>query len=104
MEAVKHIFGFLLISMAIYFVDPILPKNIHGYPLPIFMILAAIYLIIFDKLANRIKGFRIFKIVFSIVLIAVAIYALIPSNKKLDWVAALINLKLLQPHYPVPKE
>jgi thiol:disulfide interchange protein DsbD len=81
MEAVKHIFGFLLIGMAIYFVDPILPKNIHGYPLPVFMILAAIYLMILDKLANRIKGFRIFKIVFSIVLIVVAVYALIPSNK-----------------------
>jgi thioredoxin:protein disulfide reductase len=81
MEAVKHIFGFLLIGMAIYFIDPILPKNIHGYPLPVFMILAAIYLIIFDKLANRNKGFRIFKIIFSIVLIVVAVYALIPSNK-----------------------
>lgn len=82
MEAIKHIFGFLLIGMAIYFINPILPKNIQGYPLPVFMILAALYLTLFDKLANRIKGFRIFKIVFSIVLIVVAVYALIPSNKK----------------------
>jgi thioredoxin:protein disulfide reductase len=82
MEAVKHIFGFLLIGMAIYFINPILPKNIQGYPLPIFMIFAALYLTLFDKLANRIKGFRIFKIAFSIVLIAVAVYVLIPSNKK----------------------
>ena len=82
MEAIKHIFGFLLIGMAIYFINPILPKNIQRYPLPVFMILAALYLTLFDKLANRIKGFRIFKIVFSIVLIVVAVYALIPSNKK----------------------
>jgi len=82
MEAVKHIFGFILIGMAIYFINPILPKNIQGYPLPIFMIIAALYLIVFDKLANRIKGFRIFKIVFSIVLIVMAVYALVPSNKK----------------------
>ena len=82
MEAVKHIFGFILIGMAIYFINPILPKNIQGYPLPIFMILAALYLVLFDKLANRIKGFRIFKIVFSVLLILIAVYALIPSNKK----------------------
>jgi thiol:disulfide interchange protein DsbD len=82
MEAVKHIFGFLLIGMAIYFINPILPKNIQGYPLPVFMILAAIYLTLFDNLANRIKGFRIFKIVFSVLLVVVAVYALIPSNKK----------------------
>jgi thiol:disulfide interchange protein DsbD len=82
MESVKHIFGFLLIGMAIYFINPILPKNLQGYPLPIFMILAALYLILFDKLANRIKGFRIFKIVFSIILVIVAVYALVPSNKK----------------------
>jgi thiol:disulfide interchange protein DsbD len=82
MEAVKHIFGFILIGMAIYFINPILPKNIQGYPLPIFMILAALYLVLFDKLANRIKGFRIFKIVFSVLLIVIAVYALIPSNKK----------------------
>jgi len=82
MESVKHIFGFLLIGMAIYFINPILPKNLQGYPLPIFMILAALYLILFDKLANRIKGFRIFKIVFSVILVIVAVYALVPSNKK----------------------
>ena len=82
MEAVKHIFGFLLIGMAIYFINPILPKNIQGYSLPVFMILAALYLTLFDKLANRIKGFRIFKIVFSVLLVVLAVYALIPSNKK----------------------
>ena len=82
MEAVKHIFGFLLIGMAIYFINPILPKNIQGYSLPVFMILVALYLTLFDKLANRIKGFRIFKIVFSVLLVVIAVYALIPSNKK----------------------
>lgn len=82
MEAVKHIFGFLLIGMAIYFVNPILPKNIQGYPLPIFMIIAALYLTLFDKLANMIKGFRIFKIAFSVLLVVVSIYSLAPSNKK----------------------
>jgi thiol:disulfide interchange protein DsbD len=86
MEAVKHIFGFILIGMAIYFINPILPKAIQGFPLPVFMILAALYLIFIDKYANRIKSFRIFKIIFSLLLIAVSVYALVPSNKKsIEW-------------------
>ena len=31
MEAVKHIFGFLLIGMALYFIGPLLPKEIDFY-------------------------------------------------------------------------
>jgi thiol:disulfide interchange protein DsbD len=86
MEAVKHVFGLLLIGMAIYFIIPLLPKNIQGYPLPLFMIVAAVYLLFFDKMANKIKGFRIFKIVFSVIILAIAAYALIPSDKKsINW-------------------
>ena len=55
MEGVKHIFGFLLIGMAIYFIDPILPKDYQEYLLPIFGIIAAIILLFFDKTANDAK-------------------------------------------------
>ncbi|MEO8232699.1 MAG: protein-disulfide reductase DsbD [Ignavibacteriota bacterium] len=80
MEGVKHIFGFLLIGMAIYFLDPILPKVIQGYLLPIFGIIAAIILLFVDKTANSAKGFRTFKIVFSVIVLAISVYALIPSE------------------------
>ncbi len=87
MDAVKHIFGFLLVGMAIYFLTPILPKSFNSYLLPGFMILAALWLILFDKLANNIKGFRIFKIALSVVIIAVSVYALIPSQRvEPDWI------------------
>ncbi|GJQ61563.1 MAG: hypothetical protein SCALA702_06160 [Melioribacteraceae bacterium] len=86
MEAVKHIFGFILIGMAIYFIIPILPKSFSGYVLPVYMLLAAIYLLLFDKLANNQKGFRIFKSVFSVVIIALAVWMLWPVEKKSpDW-------------------
>lgn len=81
MEGVKHIFGFLLIGMAFYFLDPILPKAIQGYLLPVFGILAALILLFVDKTANTAKGFRMFKTIFSIIILAVSIYALIPTEK-----------------------
>ena len=86
MDAVKHIFGFILVGMALYFLLPLLPNSISGYVLPVFMILTAIYLLFFEKLANSIKGFRIFKIVFSVVIMAVGVYALIPSEtNSVEW-------------------
>jgi thiol:disulfide interchange protein DsbD len=86
MEGVKHIFGFLLIGMAFYFLDPILPKAIQGYTLPIFGIIAAIILLFVDKTANDAKGFRMFKTIFSVIILAISIYALIPSeNLEPEW-------------------
>lgn len=86
MDAVKHIFGFILIGVALYYLLPLLPKSFSGYVLPVFMIGVAIYLLFFEKLANSIKGFRIFKIIFSVLILAVGIYALVPSEKKsVDW-------------------
>lgn len=87
MEAVKHIFGFILIAMAIYFVGPLLPKDVEFYLLPIFLILSALYLLFFDKTANNIKGFLIFKTLFSILIIAVAAYMLWPVDRKSpEWI------------------
>jgi len=86
MDAVKHIFGFILIGMALYFLLPLLPKSISGYVLPVFMIGTAIYLLFFEKLANSVKGFKIFKIVFSVIIMAVGVYALVPSEQNsVEW-------------------
>lgn len=86
MEGVKHIFGFLLIGMAFYFLDPILPKNFQGYLLPIFGIIAALILLFVDKTANDAKGFKTFKIIFSVLVLAVSAYALKPNeNLEPEW-------------------
>ena len=86
MDAIKHIFGFVMIAMALYYIGPLIPKNINYYLLPVFGILVAIYLLFFDKTANVNKGFKTFKTIFSILIIAVAVYALWPvKEKSLPW-------------------
>jgi len=86
MEAVKHIFGLLLLGMAAYFVSPILPKEVAYYLLPLFGIIAALYLLFVDKLANKLMGFRIFKTLFALVIFALSVFTLIPSEKKsIEW-------------------
>jgi thiol:disulfide interchange protein DsbD len=81
MESVKHIFGFILIGMALYFTLPLLPKNISGYILPSFMVITAVYLLLFERNADKLKGFKIFKRSFAIIFLAVVAYSLVPSSK-----------------------
>ncbi|MCJ7554684.1 MAG: thioredoxin fold domain-containing protein [Ignavibacteriaceae bacterium] len=86
MEAVKHVFGFILLGMALYFLLPLLPKEISEYVLPVFGILAALILLFFDKKGNNVRAFRIFKYVFSVLIIAVSIFALVPADKNsIEW-------------------
>lgn len=86
MEGVKHIFGFLLIGMAIYFIAPIMPKIFADYALPIFGIIAALILLFYDKKGNNITSFKIFKIIFSVIVIVISIWSIIPQEKvSPDW-------------------
>ncbi len=86
MEAVKHVFGFILIGMALYYLLPLLPKTISGYVLPVFMLITAVYILFIEKYARNVKGFKIFKIAFSVLLIVVAVYTLIPSESaSINW-------------------
>lgn len=82
MEAVKHVFGFILLAMALYFLLPLLPKEISGYVLPLFGMIAVLILLFYDKKGNNVKSFRIFKYIFSILVIAISVYALVPSEKE----------------------
>ncbi len=82
MQGVEHIFGLILVGMAIYFLLPLLPNEAAGLILPIYMILAGVFVLFFEKKAKSVKGFQIFKTLFSVLIISIAVYALIPSDTK----------------------
>jgi thiol:disulfide interchange protein DsbD len=82
MIGVEHIFGLILVGMAIYFLLPLIPRDITGYILPAYMIIAGVYILFFEKKAKSVKGFQIFKTIFSVLIIGIAVYALIPSDTK----------------------
>jgi len=82
MQGVEHIFGLILVGMAIYFLLPLLPDEVVGYIIPVYMILAGLFVLFFEKKAKSVKGFQIFKTLFSILIISIAVYALIPSDTK----------------------
>lgn len=86
MDGIKHIFGFILLGMAIYFLEPLLPKSISNYVLPIFMLISGIVLFFIDKEANKIFSFKLFKIIFSVLLVVASAYMLWPTEtNEPDW-------------------
>lgn len=82
MIGVKKLFGFILIGMAIYFLLPLIPIAIRGIVLPSYMILSALYLLIFDKIGENVKAYRFTKFAILFVVIIVGLWLLIPSQKE----------------------
>ncbi len=81
MESVKVIFGLIMLGMALYFLIPLFPKTFSGYLLPVFMFGSGIYLIFFEKHGNKLSGFRVFKYVLSVLVIALSVYLVIPAEQ-----------------------
>jgi len=86
MRGVEHIFGLILFAAAVYFLAPLLPRNVQHYLLPVFAIISAIYLLFIDKTANKIKTFFTIKIIFSLLILGASLYALWPTQKgEIPW-------------------
>lgn len=88
MESVKHIFGLILIIMAIYFIKTLLPETIRNYVVPVSIILGALLLLIFDKYGKNLKVFYFIRSSILVVMILVAGYFLIPEKEtnKINWI------------------
>lgn len=86
MIAVKKIFGFVLIGMAIYFILPLLPETYRSYVLPSFMILSSVYLLFFEKSGLNVKTFVWIKSIILGIVLILGFYLLIPFEKEsIEW-------------------
>lgn len=102
MIAVKKIFGFVLIGMAIYFLLPLLSESFRGYILPTFMILSSVYLLIFDKTGNNIKTFAYIKNGILVIIALIGLWLLIPSEKEsIEWDKVNVEQIILGEGQPV---
>ncbi len=82
MIAVKKIFGFVLIGMAIYFLLPLVPDQVSKFILPSYIVLASVYLIVFDKSGSSLKTFQRIKTASLTITAIIGIWLLVPSEKE----------------------
>ncbi|MFP4546887.1 MAG: cytochrome c biogenesis protein CcdA [Fidelibacterota bacterium] len=74
MVGVRTIFGLILLGMALYFLNPIIPDNIFTILLPLFLAISGIYLLIFNKAGDSSRVFSYFKKSLAILAIFAAGY------------------------------
>jgi thiol:disulfide interchange protein DsbD len=86
---VRNIFGFVLIGMAIYFLEPLFPeKSWYFYSLAAVAIIAGVYLGWIDKNTGK-TAFKVTRYVVAVVFILLGIFFLLPSDQdsgnKINW-------------------
>lgn len=85
---VKQIFGFVLLGMALYFLEPLVPKKVYPYIFGVFMILSGVWLGFVSK--SRAKGFARF--VVALIFMGVGAYYMIPhEGPRIEWKPATVT-------------
>ena len=79
---VRNIFGFVLIGMAIYFLEPLFPeKTYYYYSLAIVAIIAGIYLGWLDKNTGK-TAFKVTRNVVGVIFILIGVFFILPSESE----------------------
>ncbi len=78
---VEHLFGFVLIGLALYFIDPLIPGRLATRLLPYYSAAAGIYLGFISPHGRRPRPFALFKGAVGTLSAAVLIYLLTPAGK-----------------------
>ncbi len=88
---VRVLFGFVLIGMAIYFLEPLFPeKSVYFYLLALLAIVAGVYLGWIDKNTGK-TGFKIARNIVGVLFILIGIFIALPSDSQaeggIEWTA-----------------
>ncbi|HDP67708.1 MAG TPA: thiol:disulfide interchange protein [Candidatus Marinimicrobia bacterium] len=88
MVGVRTIFGLVLLGMALYFLQPLIPDGIYGWLFPLYMIGAGVYLLIFNRTGENTRGFVMFKRLIAVAVIIAGTWFLKPepvSGQEMAW-------------------
>ncbi len=89
MIGVRKIFGFILIIMAVYFLDPVLNKATYDFVFSLSLFVSGAWLIIFDRSGINARGFHIIKSIIAIAMIIVASWVFFstraPKKVEIQW-------------------
>ncbi len=88
MIGVRRIFGFILLVMAVYFLDPVLEKTTYNILFSLILVAGGAWLIIFDRSGEKARGFHIIKSVIAIAMIIAGTLFYSPnlkSSNEIHW-------------------
>ena len=85
---VKKVFGLILLGMPLYFLNPLMSKNLNHVLTPVYVVLAGILLAFIFSGNGVMPGFKKFQVVFGVFLIALGllVYRIWPQPIELSFV------------------
>ncbi|MCK6682452.1 MAG: thioredoxin family protein [Thermoanaerobaculia bacterium] len=75
MVAIRKVFGFVLVALAVYFLRALIPEKFYGYLLAAPLVVGGLYFLAFEKAGANLSWFRSVKVVLGLVLLAGGVYA-----------------------------
>ena len=70
MVAVRNAFGFVLLSLAVYFVRPLLPERVYEILIALPLAIGGLYFLFFEKSGRNMPWFRIVKVAVAVTFLA----------------------------------
>ncbi len=77
---VEHLFGFVLLGMALYFLSPLLSRSLLAWIVPCFLAVAGLYLGFFDPSGNALRYFPVARQAFGTLVLAGSLWSGLPSG------------------------
>jgi thiol:disulfide interchange protein DsbD len=77
---IEHLFGFVLVGLALYFLDPVLPNNLMTRFLPYYAVGVGIYLGFISREGRTWRPFLVMRSALGVVAIAALIFLLYPRK------------------------
>jgi thiol:disulfide interchange protein DsbD len=90
---VEHLFGFVLIALALYFIDPLTPNHLAARILPYYGVAVAIYLGFISKAGRNSLPFLVLRCILGTVVSVSLVYTLIGSTSS----AQTLNFRPFNP-------
>jgi len=77
---IEHLFGFVLVGLALYFLDPVVPNNLMTRILPYYAIAAGIYLGFVSREGRSWRPFLVMRSAIGVVALAALVFMLYPRQ------------------------
>jgi len=80
MTAVRRVFGFALVALAVYFLRPLLPARVYELGLALPLLAGGVWFLFFEKSGAGLRGFAAVKVAFAVALLAAGVVFAMPQK------------------------
>jgi thiol:disulfide interchange protein DsbD len=80
MTAVRKVFGFALLALAVYFLRPLLPARVYELGLAIPLLVGGLWFLLFEKSGASLRGFTAIKVAVAVALLAAGVAFALPRK------------------------